>query len=71
MVLRSKPALAVSDLALNGEHLQALGLSPGPSFKGILEYLLEHVLERPDENTLARLEALVREGGARERKRGS
>ena len=62
-VLRAKPPLAVSDLALNGEHLQVMGLSPGPRFREILELLLEHVLEHPETNTRAQLEALVRKGG--------
>ena len=62
-VLRAKPPLAISDLALDGEHLQTLGLSPGPRFREILEVLLAHVLEHPETNTRAQLEALVRKGG--------
>ena len=59
-VLRTKPPLVVADLALNGEHLQAMGLTPGPAFGELLERLLEHVLEHPEANTRPGLEALVR-----------
>ena len=62
-VLRTKPPLSISDLALNGGHLQAMGLTPGPSFGEIFERLLEHVLEYPEANTRILLEALIREDG--------
>ena len=60
-VLQAKPPLSVADLALNGEHLQAMGLTPGPFFGEVLRRLLDHVLESPEVNTRPELEALVRE----------
>ena len=62
-VLSSDPPLEISDLALNGEHLQVLGLTPGPRFGEILGWLLDQVLEEPEMNALPRLEALVKQGG--------
>ena len=62
-VLKAQQPLSISDLALNGGHLQAMGFSPGPLFGEILENLLEHVLEHPEANTRSQLEALVRESG--------
>lgn len=59
--LSEKPPLAVGDLALDGERLQALGLPPGPRFGEILDGALEQVLEDPDLNTRARLEEWVRQ----------
>ena len=61
--LSEKPPLAVRDLALDGERLQALGLSPGPRFGQILDGALEQVLEDPRRNTRARLEEWVRQSG--------
>ena len=58
-VLKNKPPLAISDLAFNGDHLQDLGVNPGPMFGDILNYLLEHVIEYPEANTKANLEELV------------
>ncbi len=60
-ILRTRPPLSVSDLALNGEHLQAMGLTPGPGFGEIFEHLVEHVLDHPEANTRSQLEALVQE----------
>ena len=62
-VLGAKPPLAVSDLALNGEHLRAMGLHPGPKFGVILRNLLDHVLEHPEANTRTELEAFLRLSG--------
>jgi tRNA nucleotidyltransferase (CCA-adding enzyme) len=62
-VLGTQPPLSVSDLALNGDHLQAMGLRPGPRFGEIFERLLEHVLDHPEANTPSELETLVSEMG--------
>jgi tRNA nucleotidyltransferase (CCA-adding enzyme) len=62
-VLREAPPLSVGDLALDGTDLKELGLSPGPQFGEILRYLLEEVLDRPEANNRADLEALAEKGG--------
>lgn len=59
-------ALKVTDLAIDGEDLKALGLQPGPAFGEILEDLLERVVEDPSLNTRRRLIELARDrAGAR------
>jgi len=58
-ILRSRPPLAVADLALDGRDLIRLGLKPGPDFGRILEWLLDQVLEEPGINRGADLEALI------------
>ncbi|MDQ3555728.1 MAG: hypothetical protein M3409_02985, partial [Gemmatimonadota bacterium] len=65
-VLRARPPLRISDLAIGGAELRALGLAPGPRFGEILAALLEHVLERPEENRPEILEERVRQAHARE-----
>ena len=47
--------LAVEDLAINGRVLIALGLKPGPNFGGILNRLMDQVLEDPTLNTREQL----------------
>lgn len=51
--------LSLSDLAVNGRDLQAAGVAPGPHVGLLLERLLEHVLEQPQDNEPERLLALV------------
>ena len=62
-ILRERPPLTIADLALDGSDLKALGLSPGPQFGEILRFLLEEVLNRPEANKRADLEALALQGG--------
>jgi tRNA nucleotidyltransferase (CCA-adding enzyme) len=62
-ILREGPPLTVADLALDGSDLKALGLPPGPQFGEILRFLLEEVLDRPEVNNRADLEALASQGG--------
>jgi tRNA nucleotidyltransferase (CCA-adding enzyme) len=62
-ILRERPPLTMADLALDGSDLKALGLSPGPQFGEILRFLLEEVLDRPEANNRADLEALALQGG--------
>lgn len=62
-ILREGPPLTIPDLALNGSDLKELGLSPGPRFGEILRYLLEEVLDRPEVNNRADLEALAESCG--------
>lgn len=60
-VLSARDALAVHDLAIGGEDLIALGLSPGPLFGEVLAAALERVVEDPALNSRERLLALVRD----------
>ena len=60
-VLDARDAIAVRDLAIDGEDLIALGLTPGPMFGEVLGAVLERVVENPAMNTRERLLALVRE----------
>ena len=59
--LRTGPALAVTDLAVDGNDLIRSGLKPGPRFGRILETLLERVLEDPTLNDRDRLMAMAAE----------
>ncbi len=48
--------LSVAELAIDGRELmQELGLKPGPGVGALLEKILEHALEKPEENTRATL----------------
>ena len=51
--------LSVGDLALDGNDLKRLGLSPGPEYARILDALLDRVLHDPSLNQLQTLERLV------------
>ena len=62
-ILREGPPLTIADLALDGSDLKDLGLPPGPQFGEILRFLLEEVLDRPEANNRADLEALTLQGG--------
>ena len=62
-ILRDGPPLTIADLALDGSDLRNLGLPPGPRFGEILRFLLEEVLNRPEANNRAELEALALQGG--------
>ncbi|HKJ92703.1 MAG TPA: CCA tRNA nucleotidyltransferase [Longimicrobiales bacterium] len=59
-VLRSRPALDVTDLAIGGHELRELGMEPGPRFGEILDELLERVTEDPSLNERTALLELVR-----------
>lgn len=59
-VLRSRPPLAVVDLAIGGSELRALGIEPGPRYGQILRDLLERVTDRPELNTREALLEIVR-----------
>jgi tRNA nucleotidyltransferase (CCA-adding enzyme) len=65
-VLARSPPLAVRDLALDGRAVaEALGTAPGPRVGEALRYLLERVLEDPQENSPERLRAALRNWPAR------
>ena len=60
-ILEKENALGLKDLAVNGRALmETLELSPGPHLGRILEALLEHVLEHPEDNERDRLLELAR-----------
>lgn len=60
-LLAEDHALKVTDLAIDGEDLKAMGLEPGPIFSRILDELLERVLEDPSLNRSEKLLPLARE----------
>jgi len=62
-ILHARPPLTIAALALDGSDLKELGLPPGPQFGEILRFLLEEVLDRPEVNNRADLEALALKGG--------
>ncbi len=61
--LLGRPPLRVEELALNGRDLIAWGLKPSPRFGGILDHLMDRVLEDPSLNTGDRLMELVELAG--------
>ncbi|MGD2122319.1 MAG: CCA tRNA nucleotidyltransferase [Gemmatimonadota bacterium] len=61
---RSGTPLRITDLALDGRDLIAMGFKPGPRFGEILDGLMERVLEDPSLNTKEQLVELVREARA-------
>ncbi|HUP01363.1 MAG TPA: CCA tRNA nucleotidyltransferase [Gemmatimonadota bacterium] len=60
-VFRARDALKVTDLAIGGDDLIAMGLPPGPEFGEILGALLERVIDDPSLNSRQRLLRIVRE----------
>jgi tRNA nucleotidyltransferase (CCA-adding enzyme) len=60
-VARSGVPLTLAELAIGGNELRAMGLSPGPIFALILNQLLERVLVDPELNTPDHLRGLVPE----------
>jgi len=60
-VLRRDPPLQVTDLAIGGEELKAMGIEPGPRFGEILDELLERVTDEPELNAPEPLKTIVRE----------
>jgi tRNA nucleotidyltransferase/poly(A) polymerase len=59
--IRSGTPLRVTDLALDGRDLIAMGFKPGPRFGEILQSLMERVLDEPSLNRKERLMELVLE----------
>jgi len=47
---QSEDCMKLSDLAINGRDLIALGFVPGPTFKVVLNHCLELVIENPEMN---------------------
>lgn len=50
-VVREKQAIGISDLAITGKDLIAMGMKPGRELGQVLHELLEHVLDVPEDNT--------------------
>lgn len=59
-VIAAKDAVTVKELAINGSDLIAMGMQPGPQLGKVLQYLLENVLQYPQNNTKHKLEEMVR-----------
>ena len=59
LAIDQKMPLRLQELAVNGDDLQHLGITPGPRLGQILQTLLDHVLDDPAENTRTRLLALA------------
>ncbi|HET7274405.1 MAG TPA: CCA tRNA nucleotidyltransferase [Longimicrobiaceae bacterium] len=60
-IIRARPPLEISDLAVNGEDLRRLGIPAGPLYGEILRELLNRVVDDPELNSKDELLALVRE----------
>lgn len=59
-ILADADCLTVKDLAINGKDLIALGIKPGKEMGEILSGLLDHVLEKPEQNDRDILLEIVR-----------
>lgn len=54
-ILERKQCISLKSLAVTGRDLIAAGCKPGPGLGDILEEMLEHVLEYPEDNTKEKL----------------
>lgn len=54
-ILAKGQCFSVKNLALDGKDLIAAGIKPGPSMGEMLQRMLEHVLEVPEDNTREKL----------------
>jgi tRNA nucleotidyltransferase (CCA-adding enzyme) len=59
-VLAAREALGVSDLAVKGGDLAAIGIAPGPAMGAVLKELLEAVIDDPGLNEKERLLDIAR-----------
>lgn len=60
-IIEQKQCLKLSELAIGGKDLIAIGVKPGPDMGRILKALLNRVLEEPELNTREQLLAIVKE----------
>ena len=67
-IMAKRQCLTLRDLAVSGKDLIALGMKPGREIGDMLEYLLSHVLECPQDNTPEILLNLVKTAQKSERK---
>jgi tRNA nucleotidyltransferase (CCA-adding enzyme) len=59
--LEAKPALDTKSLVINGNDIMSeLGLKPGPEVGSLLNQLMEHVLDYPEDNNRETLLAIVK-----------
>lgn len=58
-ILESDDCLTVKDLEINGKDLMELGIPRGPLFSQILNYLLETVLDDPNQNSSKQLKTIA------------
>lgn len=58
-ILDADEAVSVRDLAINGRDLMEVGIPSGPEIGRILNAMLEHVLEYPEDNEKGRLLELL------------
>ena len=54
-ILERKQCISLKSLAVTGRDLIAAGCKPGPGLGDILDEMLEHVLEYPEDNTKEKL----------------
>ena len=60
--LARKPPFGLGDLALNGGDLMTqFNLTPGPTIGAVLNFLMEKVLDQPEDNTREKLTAYAQE----------
>ena len=54
-VIARRQCVSLKDLAVSGRDLIAAGMRPGPELGAVLERMLDHVLETPEDNTREKL----------------
>ncbi len=54
-IVARRQCVSLKDLALRGRDLIAAGMKPGPELGAVLQQMLEHVLEEPEDNTREKL----------------
>jgi putative nucleotidyltransferase with HDIG domain len=59
--MAKKPPFGPKDLAINGHDIISLGMPEGPMIGRILQAIVEHVLDKPQDNNRDKLLALVNE----------
>ena len=58
---QSHPALTIKELAVTGRDImKELGVKPGPQIGELLQYLLEQVLDQPEQNDRETLLSLAK-----------
>ena len=59
-IMAKRQCLSIADLAVSGRDLIALGMKPGKEIGEMLQHLLLHVLECPEDNTPEILQNLIK-----------
>lgn len=54
-IVARKQCISLKSLAVGGKDLIAAGMKPGPELGAVLQQMLEHVLEVPEDNTREKL----------------